>query len=233
MSYRINRAIGYGMEWNKFEELALFEGEAHETADWLDDVMSSATKDDLTVPMEFRNELFYGKARPRRPIIMDPELLATTLEFKTVDHPDGTTSYERIKADYAPASSLYRTVHVPDETLAVIFFPTARYAKDWYRFDDMLDYQFEAFREGTSECQGPRDFLIWPKFGHHPFSNALMDLTTGEPLLWEPFSGLDEVYPKGWAPDVPSEIRWWTKKLGIFDENGVNQLRPVVAQWWA
>jgi hypothetical protein len=91
---------------------------------------------------------------------------------------------------------------------------------------------FEAYRTGQEGDCDPRDFVTFTKFGHCPFSNFLMDPRTGDPLEWDIFSRLDKTYPNGWAPAVPSEIRWWTKKLGIFDDAGVNKLRPLIAQYW-
>lgn len=234
MGYRIHRAIGWGMEWNKFEELTTLDCEAHETSEKLWEVFDKATDADLTVPWSHRSETWRSKP-PHRTVILDHRLLALTMDFsgdETEIDENGVERRRRIEGPIARASDLFKMAMDPDNTHAIVFFPNAREAKHWFRYDDMIDYQFEALRDGRDGDPNPRDFIVWPKFGHYPYSNYIMDANTGEPLEWDLFSRLDETYPQGWAPDVPSEIRWYLPKLGLLDEKGVNQLRPIVAQWW-
>ena len=36
-----------------------------------------------------------------------------------------------------------------------------------------------------------------------------------------------------WLPGIPTEIRWYLTQHGIMFDEGVNQLRPIVTQWWS
>lgn len=235
MGIRIHRAIGWGLEWNRFEELTTLGCEAHETDDALRAAFDNARPEDLVVPMSIRDQAFYAGPGPRRSIMIDNNLLALDFEFddtETEADEDGKERRKRIPPKLARPDDLFTTVSDPDNTQAVMFFPNASEAKRWYRFDDMLDYQFEALRDGRDGDPTPREIIEWPKFGHYPYSNHLMDPRDGSPLAWDVFWRLDETYPDGWAPDVPSEIRWYLPKLGVLDDAGVNQLRPILAQWW-
>lgn len=230
MSYRLHRAMGYGMPWNDFEMGTTLDCEAHETADKLYEVLELATDADLTVPMKFRDALFYSNARPRRSAIMDNRILALGMTFEG----EGD---ERKRRDprLLQATDLFQTVYSEDDLAHVIFMPNATYARQWYRYNDDLDYKFEEYRDGPpgDNGGGPRDFVHVLKFGPYPFGNFLMDPATGQALEWDLFHRLDKTYPNGWVPDIPSELRWWLPNLGILDEKGVNKLRPCIAQWWS
>ncbi|QSY98629.1 hypothetical protein J2J97_32515 (plasmid) [Rhizobium bangladeshense] len=223
MSSRMHRAIGWGIEWNAFEATTILDCEGHDTWEKLDAVLSAATDETLTVPMDERQET--RRARGVSPIF-DNRLLALDMEFAG----EGDERH-RVEPKLANATTLRATVMDPDNTHAVLFFPNADYARKWHRRYDDLDYAFEAYRNGPPGDAEPRDFWHVAKFGWFPFANYLMD-KDGNPLEWESFHRLDYTYPEGWYPAVPSEIRWYLKKLGIMDDAGVNKLRPIVAQWW-
>lgn len=227
MSYRLHRAIGWGMEWDAFEETVILDCEAQDTFDVVDDIFSSATDADLTIPMEERSRLLKRRGVPS-PI--DNRLRALDFKFDA-ERIDTDGNRLRIGPKLGQSSDLWQTVMDPDSKHAVLFFPNVSYAEKWNRSWDDLDYAFEAYRDGPPGDAPPRDFHHVAKFGFYPFSNYLMD-KDGHPLEWESFHRLDHMYPDGWYPAVPSEIRWYLKKLGIMDDAGVNKLRPMICQWW-
>lgn len=228
MSYRIHRAIGWGMAWNDFEATTIIDCEAHETWDNLEEIMSVATDEILTVPMEERRETRNARGIPS---IFDNRILALNMEFDHEAGPDENGYVRRIPPALGSPDDLWKTISDGDDIAAVLFAPNALLGRQWHRYANDLDYVFEAFRDGPLGDAEPRDFLYFAKFGHYPYSNYLMD-KDGNPLEWETFHRLDKTYPQGWYPAVPSEIRWYLKRLGIMDDAGVNKLRPIVAQWW-
>lgn len=232
MSYRIHRVMGWGMTWNDFEMATTLDCEGHETSDALDRVLSAATDEDLTVPKDVRS-LSWSTRHVNA--IFDDRLLALDIDFieEVVEGTDGAVVRERVPPKLAQGNDLCTVTMTPDDLLHVIFFPNATTAKRWTHFDNDLDYAFEQYRDGDPGRDGgvPRDFAHFMRFNPYPFTSFLMD-KDGKPLEWQMFSQLDEAYPDGWFPAVPSEIRWWTQKLGIFDDAGVNKLRPILAQYW-
>lgn len=224
MSTRIHRAMGWGMPWDAFEEATILDCEAQDTSDRLDQIFSAATDADLTVPEDVRKHSWNTRGVN---VIVDPRLLALDMEF-TDEVVDGKRV--RVEPELAKASDLYHQAINADRTLAVIFLPNATYAESWVRFDDDLDYAYEQYRNGDNEGE-PREIVQTMKFNPYPFSNFLMD-KDGNPLEWEAYFLLDETYPDGWFPAVPSEIRWYLKQLGIMDDAGINKLRPMLVQTW-
>lgn len=196
MSYRISRAIGYGMLPETFDKYSLV------PSDEMWDVLQESSAKNFIVPKDRRldflsknilNEDFYSKKK-------------------------------------VSPNDLYQSIHTPDECLAHLFFPNGYFSKIWHHYDDDLDYAFESRRDDPIKVSDPRDFLIWPRFGFYPFANNLM-LADGTHVAWDYFTVVEK-HPE-WLPAVPPSLRFWTKKLGIFDDNGVNQLRPLIAQWWS
>ncbi|QIG69138.1 hypothetical protein EVB78_104 [Rhizobium phage RHph_N1_15] len=228
MSYRLHRAIGWGMAWDQFEETVILDCEAQDTSETVDAIFGKATDADLTIPMEERSVYFKtrGVSTP-----IDNRLLALDFVFDETGGEDAEGYRLRIGPKLGRATDLFQLVMDPDKVNVVLFFPNASYAEKWNRRWDDLDYAFEAYRNGPPGDAECRDFWHVAKFGWYPFANYLMD-RDGQPLEWEMFSRLDRTYPDGWFPAVPTEIRWYLKKLGIMDDAGVNKLRPIVAQWW-
>lgn len=220
MSYRIERAMGWGIDWSKFEEVCLFEGETQKTGDWLRAVFGSV--DSLTVPREHFEELFYAKQAPRPPVIVERDLLATRF-----------TNGGRDKPERGNPEKLFELVSTPNDNLAVIFFPNLYFRKTWHRWDNDLDYAFEHWR-GSDQSRynenAPRDFIKYLPYGHYPWANYLM-LADGTPQEWLSFVELRK--RPDLLPAVPSEIRWYLNELKVMDDKGVNLLRPVIAQWWS
>lgn len=232
MSYRIHRAMGWGMDWNTFEELTTIDCEAQDTSNKLDEILGSATDADLTVPAAERKRTWGNRGVN---VIMDDRLLALDMEFTegTVLDEDGHERRMRVEPELGRAGELYQLVMDPDNTHAVLFFPNVPTARQWNRRDDSLDYSFEAYRDGPPGRDGgaPRQFRHVMDFNPYPYSNYLMD-KDGKPLEWVMFSALDREYPDGWYPAVASEIRWYLRKLNTLDDAGINRLRPMIAQWW-
>lgn len=225
MGIRIHRVMGWGLDWNRFEMISTLPCEGHETSEVLYDVMRKATSADLTVPEDFRKMTWNSTGINS---IIEPVLLARDLNFRE------RRGKAKQKPKLAAPNELYHLVMDCDNTHAVVFLPSALFIKIWYHYTDDLDYYFEQYREGAAKSADTnmRDVLETMKFGPYPFGNLLMDPRTGEPLEWDSFHRLDKTYPNGWAPGVPSELRWWVKKLGILDDAGVNELRPMLAQYW-
>ena len=207
--------MGWGMPFERFSEMCLIkhDGGAYHA---LDEVFGQLEDADLTVDDKLYRSLFYGEGRKPRPILQK-RLLATR--------------YDANGQEPSPAglgTDLYTTVTTPDETTDIIFFPNLRYRKKWCRWDDDLDYVFEQYRDGIDS--EPRDFTVYGSFGHYPWTNELSDLD-GNPIPWEDHTALAN--RTDWMPAVPTEIRWYLTQHGILFNDGVNQLRPVVAQWWS
>ncbi|BBF92663.1 hypothetical protein [Blastochloris tepida] len=221
MSYRIHKAQGWGMPAAQFEELCLLapvDGCKYEA---LDTLLRRTTT--LAMPKKLRDAIFYRRGEAARrwtSTVFEPNLL--------------TLCGHGTNKTVAPnAADLVVNVHTPDETLAVVFLPSASYAKRWYRFDDDLDFQEERWANGTAKGAEGRveDRVLWLPFNPYPFTNDLMHPETGAPMKWEHFLELRE--RKDWVPAVPSEIIWWTTRLGVFSRENALKLRPVLATWWS
>lgn len=217
MSYRIHRAMGWGMPYTQFEELCLVKDEDG-SGEAVYSVLSKLTDADLTVDDRVYRALFYADGIKPYPIIQK-RLLATKYDGHSLPlSPAG-----------APAD-LFEIISTPDETTDIIFFPNLYYRDKWFRWDNELDYAFEKIRDPDEDKCGPRDFTTYTKFGHYPWTNDLMDVN-GIPVAWDHFTNLSK--RQDWLPAVPSEIRWYLTQFDIMDNQGVNQLRPLIAQWWS
>lgn len=231
MGIRIRRAMGWGMEWNAFEEATTLDCQTHETWDAVDEAMCKATDADLTMTMKERKESWNTRGIT---VVHDNRLLALDMTFDD-EKPSMADGYRhRVEPKLAVADDLWTTVWNGDDITHVIFWPNARTAKKWFRRDDDLDYAFEAQRDGYGGDPAARDFVQFMKFNPYPYSNYIMEPDSGNPLEWVAFFELDREYEKtGWAPAPATELRWWLPKLSILDLAGVNKLRPMIAQWWS
>lgn len=219
MSYRIHRAIGWGMPADAFRAALRLPMDGRTMREVLERRFREAGDAGLTLPREEHRRLFYAEA-PRPPPVMECRLLALS-----------TTLGGRREAGTGDAADLFEFVGNPDGDTDVLFFPNLSRRAAWYRHDDDLDYAFEMWRggeaAGPSEPRFVRDF---PRFGFHPWTNDLM-LADGTPVPWT-----HHVEVEGrpdWLPAVPSEIRWYLTELGVTDRADVNGLRPMLAQWWS
>lgn len=214
MGYRIHKAIGWGMPWKKFEELVLLKttDEFCSISDRLYNKFEELSDEELTVNDQVLRKLKYSGATVRPFAIIQCQLLAK--EFAT-----------KHTKNIGTGTDLYSIVDIGDDLEHVIFYPSCYYAKRWHRRDDDIDYAFE---NATKDIDaGMTDLVKYIPFGHYPWSNSLMD-DDGEPVAWD--YGVktgDGVYAA-----VPSEIRWYLTTHDILTNEGVNQLRPIVAQWW-
>lgn len=211
--------MAYGMPWHRFEELYMGDCQSHETLDHVLSVLEKADDALLTVDDEFYRDRFYTSGVPS---IWEKRILALS-----------DTDGGRRPTEIGRGEQLMELVWDPaddDDPEYVLFFPSLRHARRWYRRSDTMDLAFDRWRGGTSRS----DFADWETFvkevpwGHDPFGNYLM-LKDGTPEPWTYWRDLvdrDDVVP---AP--PSEYRFWLPKLGILDDDGVNHLRPLIAQW--
>lgn len=224
MGIRIKRSIGWGMPWTQFVELCSAP-DKNNVYEWLDEVFDKLTDEDLTVDDAVYKALFYGDSATRPSMILQKRLLATKFEgFGKEPSPAGR------------AEDLFTVTWNGDDIAHIVFYPTLAMRAKWYRSDDDMDYAFEAIRgengepAESEEGYGARDITVYRRYGHYPWSNYIMD-HAGNPLPWEHYALLNK--RNDWAPGVPSEIRWYLTQHGIMYNQGVNQLRPIVAQWWS
>ena len=209
MSSHICKAMGYGMPFAKFEELCILPKHADGVGESLYEAFGKLTDADLTIEDKFTRALLYsGGIRPSP--IFEPRILLANGEI-------------------GRATELYEMVSPCDGATDIIFFPNLTYRTKWYRWDDDLDYAFDRHTPKTEDEFIPEIFTCYTKFGHYPFTNNIMDLN-GNPLNWDHYISLNK--RTDWAPEVPSEIRWYLTQHGILLDEGVNQLRPLIAQWW-
>lgn len=227
MSSAFYNAIGYGMPWHEFENEVILDCEAHKTGEVLRDIFDNATSEFLTVEMEFYNELFYG--RDPIPSIGELKLLSRTY-----------TEGNRRPADIGPAEDLYQLVVGPDDRdpRDIIFFPNLSYRKEWCRRSDYLDQMIEANRpENNGSIWKSKDRISYLNEGIGHWGHFVMELD-GKPVRIDDLRFPISEQEREWArtvkvvPQIPSEIRWYLKKLGIMDDAGINKLRPVIAFWW-
>jgi hypothetical protein len=224
MGIRIKRSIGWGMPWNQFVELCNAPDKS-DASDWLYDEFGKLTDQDLTVDDAVHKALCYGDNVVQPPIIIQKRLLATKYdEFGKPPSPAGR------------AEDLFTLTWSGDDIEHIIFYPAIYRRKDWYRSDDDMDYAFEAVRgeQGepaeSEEGYGARNITVYRRYGHYPWSNYIMD-HDGNPLPWDHYALLNK--RDDWVPGIPSEIRWYLTQFDIMYNQGVNQLRPIVAQWWS
>lgn len=211
MSYRIRRAIGYGMPIKKFDELATLPVHEDGKVESMYKVFASLPASEYVIPKETYQEHFYDKTKN---LIFYQNLLKIN---------DG---------EVGSPQNLFEYVGNPDYNTDILFFPTLYYRKRWFNYDNYCDYAFEQYREGTKrgDQQDPRDFVKYIEYGHYPWTNSLM-LADGSKVDWDHYTVVEE-HPE-WLPAVPEEIRWYLKKLNVLDDTGVNELRPILAQWWS
>lgn len=216
MGYRIHRAIGWGIDFKKMQKHCLVDLNEE---DGLYGFFNKFSDKDLTISKE--------ESR----VVWDTKNVYSILERRLLSK--NFTSYGTIKATgIGQASDLFEQIMNPDKTYGFVFFPSLYQKKKWFRYDDDMDYAFERWRSKDvtrMNDDGPRDFIKYVAYGHYPWTNFLMD-RVGNPVPWEPFYELQQ--KPEIVPQVPYEIRWYLKKMEILDDTGVNELRPVVAQWW-
>lgn len=223
MSYRLHRAMGWGMPWDQFKSLCLLRSEDEDdVSELLSEKFNGLTDADLTVDCNEQRVIdalsYNGTARPSK--IMERRLLSRNY-----------TDYGTEPTYIGSADDLYTLVMNPDATTDIIFFPNLNYRKKWYRYSDDMDYMFEQHREsddepGDADC---RDFTKYTQFNPYPFITYIANLQ-GDPIKYEYFGDLK--HRTDWMPAVPSEIHWYLQRFEILDRQGICQLRPVIAQWW-
>lgn len=205
MGIRIHTSLGWGMPIKKFEKYSLVPDEDEETIHGI-----------LT---ECKELLIPKGLHEKRVIFSGHNLLS-----KEFNYP-GTPSPK----DAKNASNLIRFAG-SDDAEHVIFYPSMYFLETWFRFDDAIDYAFAT--NITKEMKNTWKYL---KHGHYPFNIDRMNLK-GEHQDRDNYEILrftDKKKAAKIVPEVPFELRWWVKELKILDDEGVNQLRPIMASWWS
>jgi hypothetical protein len=217
MGIKIHRATGYGLPWKTFQTIAKFssatdvDGEFYEL---FKEKFASLTKDDLIMTKEER------KDRPEHsPYALESHLLARSL-----------TLGGRHTPEFGRPEQLYQLVMNPDYITDIIFFPNIMYANSWHRSDDTVDFMFERFGKDVDVHDAP-DFTKYVRHGVYPYDRFLVD-KDGEYLSYDEHCLEYQDPESGIRGAVPHEIRWYLTKFGFLDHAGVNELRPVIAQWW-
>lgn len=221
MSLKLHRAIGYGMSWGRFQELStlpLCGDDDDELWEVLLNKFHGFKTEDLALTKEERKEFGGGQ---HRPAIMVENLLQLGISIGRNGPP----------LEYGHGSDLFVFVQNPDYTTDVVFFPNLLWGKSWYRKQDYLDLVFEAFGRDSGDGS-PRAFTNYQRYGFYPYSQYVMT-KDGQPV--EDHYIIDGPLKEEHAEigAIPGEIRWLMTKHGILTNEGVNELRPVIAQWWA
>lgn len=109
-------------------------------------------------------------------------------------------------------SDLFRMPDIWEEENHVLFFPSGLQVEQWTHWDDDVDYAFELWRNGDDidalRKTEMRSFVKYVADGHYPYTKSL----TGRL--------------------VPFELEFWLKKAGVFDDAGIAEIRPMIAQTW-
>ena len=221
MGIKIHRATGYGMPWLTFRTLSESMGELAPHPENDDDFyerfrkrFDALTAEQLTISKEERR-----LRTEHAPYTLEPHLLAKSV-----------TMGGRVNPEFGRARNLYQLVMNPDKITDIIFFPNMIYANAWFRSDSTVDYMFERFGQGV-DVQECVDFTRYVRHGVHPYDKFLVD-KNNQPLSYSDHCIEYEDGDSGIRGAVPQEIRWYLTKFGFLDDAGVNELRPVVAQWW-
>lgn len=222
MSIRLHRTMGWGMDFAKFKTYIGIEADIA-ACNHLEKVFDALTEKDLTYkPDRVMEQLKYNEddARPL------PVIIRNLLALEYADKYDDIN-----KAPVGSAFDLYTVTDADGGAQDhIIFYPNLYYRKKWYRVNDDLDYAFEqAIKVGGNQDPDLNDFVRELKFNHYPWTNSLMD-KNGTPMKWQPH--YDLAAHGDWAPAVPTEIRWYLTEHNILSHEGVNELRPIVAQYW-
>jgi hypothetical protein len=225
MGIRIKRSIGWGMPWAQFVELCNAP-DKNDVSEWLYDTFHNLKDKDLIADSKVYSALINGDAVRYAPSILQKRLLAKKFTMKINE-----------SVELGSAVDLFDTVYNGgDDNIAIIFYPSLHYRSKWYRSDDDIDYAFESVRGDngepaySEEGYSARDFVVYKRYGHYPYSNYITTLD-GTPVEWDHYALLNK--RDDWIAAVPGEIRWYLTQHDILDFTAVNQLRPIVAQWWS
>lgn len=219
MGIRIHRAIGWGMSYETLKDISKHD---FEKDDGIYSIFADADKDLFMVPKEHCSETFSKNE-------IDGQACFTILEKDLLAK--NYTDFGRKESERGRPEELFECTGY-DDYEEIIFFPSLYQKKRWYHYDNDVDYAFEQWRENQTRDNdvGARDFHHYVPYGHYPYSNFLMT-EDGRYHAWEYFTELRK--KPEIVPGVPSEIRYYLKALGILDDQGVNKLRPIIAQWWS
>lgn len=209
------------MPWFAFEETTLLDCEAHETREALEQAFSEAAPTAFEIDRAEYDRAFYSFEEPRA-IYFTSNALHSNFLIQ-----EGDTF------KLGSPSDLYQIIDASEDESDnhIVFYPDCYHAKRWQRSDDEIDLALMFYWEkgGTRQTEidgSPR--VQYVEYGHGPWKNSLMT-EDGTPLEWLFSSELRE--RPDLVPRVPLEMRWYLKRLGILDDQGVNKLRPLTARW--
>ena len=134
--------------------------------------------------------------------------------------------YKNLLVPGGAKDDLYKIIWDGDDITDIIFFPSAEIAKQWFRWDDAIDYAFETWEAIKNNKPDCRNFTEYMHMGHYPWSGNFADKNNNR-VSADDIHTKDELYPA-----IPAEIRWYLVNFGIMTHDGVSQLRPLIAQWW-
>ncbi|NIH77378.1 hypothetical protein FHV99_004630 [Ochrobactrum sp. P20RRXII] len=231
MGIRIHRAMGWGMSIDKLAlhykgPLDAHSKGLHAVTNGLFSLFDDAdvNSEAFNVPKEVCQHSFLNKANEDGMAscwISEPHILAKQ-----------STDFGRLPFEPDPASYLFDLIGYDDYT-DIVFYPDLHTRSSWHRYNDDMDYYFEQWRgDDVSRDADPetRDFVKYIPYNPCPYGNNLMNEAGGHED-WQMFTELRK--RPDLVPAVHSSIRWYLTKLGVMDNEGVNQLRPVIAQWWS
>jgi len=224
MPFKLNRAMGYGMPWEKFEALCTLPvcgDDDDEMWEVLFNTFNGFKENDLTMSKEERSEFSSGQ---HRPFIITRNLLQLDIKLGS-DAP----------VEVGHGGDLFTFVGNLDKTTDVIFFPNLVWGKKWYRTADILDLVFDTYGEGGGDGEH-RYYTNYRRLGFYPYGQYVMTKdgtpVDGEHIVNFTFEDVPLTDEHEIVGAVPGEIRWYMTKHGILTNEGVNELRPVLAQWW-
>jgi hypothetical protein len=226
MSIKLNRAMGYGMPWARFQELFLTINEADDVYQTVNRRLDKAAPEDFMIPKSYQKTTFPGLLAGPREFMTGPvHILERNLLARSV-WMDG-----RFDAKMGTWHDLVCLVMDPDNTHEIIFFPNAMTKRRWHHEADPLDYAFEDWGRGETtptEEAAPRTLTRYLNTGHELFRYLLMhpDGRRAE-VDWWSVRGTENM-----LPGVPEEIRWLVSKFNLLPEPAITEIRPLIAQWW-
>lgn len=174
------------------------------------------------------------------------EFLDSTKEVLKTSSDDFKESYalhERQYLHFDPLTkdnnnSLYDMVHFigyeEGSYTDVLFIPSERFIKQWYRHDDGIDYAEERWFGGNTRSDDigrSEDIVKYVTYGHYPYSNNLMG-PDGSYEAWRCYKE-PEGKELSILPCPPAELVYWTQKTDMLNKNGVLKLKPMIATWWS
>jgi len=111
----------------------------------------------------------------------------------------------------------------------ILFYSDPNEKKEWTRYANDLDYTMLVYDNTTKQYDNFNSFC---RVHDHGFSYYNLSRTDKnyKPVI---FDYNDPDFLANTLPAVPGAIRWWMTKIGLMTDEGVNELRPISAMYWA